>query len=387
MAMTVPEYIRKKALGMTGLIETPIDPRTREERLTFVNNINEDIENKLHEYCVWYKAAVGSVDGDGKWTQMKGSRFTLNNIAVGEEISPAEIMDAFDPTVKARGNEDDIRQRDTDNDGLTDFEELAMGTNPVHWDSDGDGMSDLWEIMRGMNPLKAPSNPELNQDGDFMACHTTEKTYGILTMTNGLVFALSQNGANIQTFNKELFDGGTNVSATAVFGVEEGEPNVSNVMAIAVFRYGNNSATCVPKALGDHEHLVKPLDLTQVNMGDMVIAKFEINQPLMLVHNQVYNQFGFDPRTGWNIDQGYVAPRWRSAQPVTIGDSGRSVNTEAYNCKDEYLVLKYRYETDIRKLSDDIEKVKADYERYSDEVTQMQLALDKYNQTAEFEIE
>ncbi|MBQ3763150.1 MAG: hypothetical protein II875_14270 [Clostridia bacterium] len=35
----------------------------------------------------------------------------------------------------------------------------------------------------------------------------------------------------------------------------------------------------------------------------------------------------------------------------------------------------------------DIEKVKADYERYSDEVTQMQLALDKYNQTAEFEIE
>lgn len=53
-AITVQEYIRKKALGLTGLIETPIDPRTREERLTFVNNINEDIQNKLHEYNVWY---------------------------------------------------------------------------------------------------------------------------------------------------------------------------------------------------------------------------------------------------------------------------------------------------------------------------------------------
>ena len=54
MSITVQEYIRKKALGLVGLIETPIDPRVREERLTFVNNINEDIQNKLHEYCVWY---------------------------------------------------------------------------------------------------------------------------------------------------------------------------------------------------------------------------------------------------------------------------------------------------------------------------------------------
>lgn len=52
--ITVQEYIRKKALGILGLIESPVDPRTREDRLTFVNNINEDIENKIHEYNVWY---------------------------------------------------------------------------------------------------------------------------------------------------------------------------------------------------------------------------------------------------------------------------------------------------------------------------------------------
>lgn len=53
-SITVQEYIKKKALGILGLIETPIDPRVRDERLTFVNNINEDIQNKLHEYNVWY---------------------------------------------------------------------------------------------------------------------------------------------------------------------------------------------------------------------------------------------------------------------------------------------------------------------------------------------
>ena len=313
-----------------------------------------------YEYFFWYKAAVGNMV-DGKWVQMTGSRFTLNNITMGVEISPAEIRDAFNPTVKARGEEADIRQRDTDNDGLTDFEELAMGTNPVHWDSDGDGMNDLWEVMRGMNPLKQPTDPERNQDGDFMAAHTTDETYGILTMTNGLVFALSQNGANIATFNKELFDGGTNVPAAAVFGVDEGAANVSNVMAIAVFRYGDDSSTCVPKALGNRKTLVKPLDLAQVNMGDMVIAKFEINKPLMLIHNQVYNQFGFDPRTGWYKNSaGAVAARWAVGQPVTKGDSGMSVNTVAYNCTDEYRVLKYRYETGLRKVSDDKGKSLAD---------------------------
>ena len=88
---------------------------------------------------------------DGKWVQMTGEKFTLNNIAKGTRLSAEDIMKAFDPTVKSAQN---IAKRDTDNDGLTDLEEFAMGTNPVHWDSDGDGMSDLWEVMRGMNPLK-----------------------------------------------------------------------------------------------------------------------------------------------------------------------------------------------------------------------------------------
>lgn len=57
--ITVKEYIRRKALGITGLIESGIDSRARDERLTFVNNIDEVQKNKLKEYNVWY---VGDSD-------------------------------------------------------------------------------------------------------------------------------------------------------------------------------------------------------------------------------------------------------------------------------------------------------------------------------------
>ena len=53
-SITVQEYIRKKALGILGLIDSEINPTTREERLTFVNDIQESVVNKLHEYNVWY---------------------------------------------------------------------------------------------------------------------------------------------------------------------------------------------------------------------------------------------------------------------------------------------------------------------------------------------
>ena len=59
MNITVKEYIRRKALGLLGLIETDIDPRIRADRLTFVNDINEVQKDKLKEYNIWY---VGDAD-------------------------------------------------------------------------------------------------------------------------------------------------------------------------------------------------------------------------------------------------------------------------------------------------------------------------------------
>ncbi len=52
---------------------------------------------------------------------------------------------------------------DSDQDGLTDLEELSLGTNPLLADSDGDGLSDLEEFNLGTNPLSTDT------DGDSIS--------------------------------------------------------------------------------------------------------------------------------------------------------------------------------------------------------------------------
>jgi hypothetical protein len=44
---------------------------------------------------------------------------------------------------------------DTDNDGLTDLEELQLGIDPANPDSDGDGIADGDEVQAGTNPALA----------------------------------------------------------------------------------------------------------------------------------------------------------------------------------------------------------------------------------------
>lgn len=43
---------------------------------------------------------------------------------------------------------------DSDQDGLTDAQELALGTNPFSSDTDSDGLTDLEEVQQGLNPIQ-----------------------------------------------------------------------------------------------------------------------------------------------------------------------------------------------------------------------------------------
>jgi hypothetical protein len=54
---------------------------------------------------------------------------------------------------------------DSDDDGLTDQQELALGTNPLVIDTDGDGLPDGWEVRYRRNPLVAEA-PKVDSDGD-----------------------------------------------------------------------------------------------------------------------------------------------------------------------------------------------------------------------------
>ncbi|HEL1838979.1 TPA: calcium-binding protein [Streptococcus suis] len=46
-----------------------------------------------------------------------------------------------------------IYEKDSDQDGMTDAQELDLGTNPQSVDTDGDGQADLEELQSGHSPL------------------------------------------------------------------------------------------------------------------------------------------------------------------------------------------------------------------------------------------
>ena len=48
---------------------------------------------------------------------------------------------------------------DPDGDGLTNLQEICLGTDPLKADSDGDGFADAEEIAAGTDPLDPNSNP------------------------------------------------------------------------------------------------------------------------------------------------------------------------------------------------------------------------------------
>lgn len=47
-----------------------------------------------------------------------------------------------------------IYTMDPDQDGLTDAQELALGTNPFSSDTDSDGLTDLEEVQQDLNPIQ-----------------------------------------------------------------------------------------------------------------------------------------------------------------------------------------------------------------------------------------
>ena len=57
---------------------------------------------------------------------------------------------------------------DTDGDGLTNAEEVALGTDPYNMDTDGDGYPDGLEVVLGSDPLNSQSIPVI-QSGDALS--------------------------------------------------------------------------------------------------------------------------------------------------------------------------------------------------------------------------
>ncbi|NLG01710.1 MAG: LamG domain-containing protein [Lentisphaerae bacterium] len=254
------------------------------------------------EYYFWYNTLVRHITG---------SRYNPADVATGITIPWEDLYLAFDPlTPDSRTN------RDIDNDGLTDREELVIGTNPIHWDTDGDGMCDGWEVLRGLDPLNLNDRDDArdarynNPDGDYMAMAVVKRD--LVTGVDG------------KTYLQNTKDG----SMTAWY------------------RYGTTNAT-TPIAAGTN--------VTGMAVDTSIPAV--TNQNVLLLHFQVYHEFGFDPRTAWcgavgrmpDYAQNYPVPdgwfaldgAFRSRFSINPWEESDAANTRPFTAYDEYLLMKF----------------------------------------------
>ncbi len=304
------------------------------------------------EYFFWYQAHVWVPSGDAKGQPIKTDhtsqkyvfeRFRFSNILEGEEITAEEVEERFNP-LTALSAAEYADKPDFDNDGISDLEELVIGTNPCHWDTDGDHICDAWEVMMGLDPLT--NGKTTNPDGDWMAYHRTKDDVAYMTdPETGRVYVLSD--------LEEFVDYNPYTMTTVRTGEfkyfsfipkadDEGNPIL----------YGREEDAHEPSQPTDWIYGLPMVD--SVQRGTVVFdAPVQLNPAgdFVLIHNQVMDAYGFDPRTGWSAaSDGYVSPRWNPSVNKNISSenkTGYAVNTRGYYSYDEYLVMKYRYEYDI----------------------------------------
>ncbi|MDD2598593.1 MAG: PKD domain-containing protein [Kiritimatiellae bacterium] len=260
------------------------------------------------EYYFWYNA---------KFQDLTGESYNPQNVAQGIPIGSKVIELAFDPLTPAIDpvTVGSAVNRDLDNDGLTDLEELVLGTNPVHWDTDGDGMADGWEVMRGLNPndgrdglLPAMNNP----DGDYMAYASVTRQWVTVVgggVTNNFLAVGASEGETAGTFNRW-------------------------------YHYGDDNA---PLAVG------RPYELQP---GEAVIEIAAEDVDALILHFQVRDEFGFDPRTAWTavIDPGRFAG---------TGVAGGAPNTKPFTSVDEYLLMKFMSENRLNGIGANVPATQA----------------------------
>lgn len=82
----------------------------------------------------------------------------LKDMIVNRELEPIQTEN-----LQEKGNQKTNYPKDSDGDGLTDDEEIALGTNPFSSDSDGDGTPDNVEKANGTDPTNASDNEVTRQ--------------------------------------------------------------------------------------------------------------------------------------------------------------------------------------------------------------------------------
>jgi hypothetical protein len=322
---------RDGIIGINPNLNTSDDPNTDPIRA----DKDGDGYTDGWEYYFWYAAKIG-INGNTN-NLMTGSRFNPANISEGTFIRSAEIVGAFDPASPRSAWPSTMYQNDFDNDGLTDFEEMLLGTNPTTWDTDGDGMCDSWEVLMALNPCYTNDglSPTYNNpDGDYFAISSVFRQCIELVVSNTTTRTLS-----------------TTTNLTTGVSLPEKIDSLTNAIYTCYY-YGNKTNS--PLALGRK---------ITVNTNNVLsIRVLDDTARVLVLHFQVRDEFGFDPRTAWcdtvvgangeiRFPRDFVAASVSTAWPTNwlgetrFGPVGTAPNTRPFTSVDEYLLMKFMCET------------------------------------------
>lgn len=307
------------------------------------------------EYFFWYSAKV--LVPAGAYKKQEGQRYAFERfnhirLVVGDPIDPEEVTAQFNPCAH-RTDEFAERVYDFDNDGLSDIEELILGTNPCHWDTDGDHMCDGWEVLMSLDPLNGSKND--NADGDFMA-YELFNAIGYLDETTGVFY--------LDTFNQLVVDEDYKIEpvynndgllvSNILTVIKEGGVQLNRAIKSlsahwtgddgpSPLRYGREDDYTPPK--GNEEPMIYGALLVHAAVsGGITIPQGAslYQERYIYLHDQIYARHGFDPRTAWYKDgDGLVGSRWEPKSDMDT--AGVAMYTRPYYAYDEYLLARYRY--------------------------------------------
>ena len=153
-----PQYVGTAAMN-TALFGSDHDASTATRRFVHLSGVPAALNLMTttrypHEgvmVSALFPDIIGFATSGGQANQ---SFYTSNVVAAqGHAVSAPALPGLPAPDTSC------IAQIDSDGDGLSDNEELALGTNPLSADTDGDGIRDGMEVVLGTNPLHSSARP------------------------------------------------------------------------------------------------------------------------------------------------------------------------------------------------------------------------------------
>jgi hypothetical protein len=137
-----PEQVIENKEKVTVLVDTDRDGQAN------INDADDDNDglSDVDEVAIGTNPLLVDTDGDG--------------FSDTKDVFPLDSKESADNDKDGMGDNADL---DDDNDGLSDTEELAIGTNPLSADTDNDGLTDSDEIKKTTNPR----DNDTDKDGVF----------------------------------------------------------------------------------------------------------------------------------------------------------------------------------------------------------------------------